>query len=152
MAAERIFKSWTIFGPEMDEGAKSKRRNVTSLNSKVALQSSYCKDDLLKSPTKRKTKTESKTQRSTWIVEVNSASPINPQLCPHWVCHGPRHHVEHLCNFSLAAVCQFCIILKPGICLLHLLKETRTIWSMRAKKSRLKSFEFNSVLEPNHLE
>ena len=32
----------------------------------------------------------------TWIVEVNPASPINPQLGSHWVCHRPRHHVQHL--------------------------------------------------------
>ena len=33
---------------------------------------------------------------STWIVEINPASPVNPQLGSHWVGHRPRHHVEHL--------------------------------------------------------
>ena len=32
----------------------------------------------------------------TWIVEVNPASPVNPQLGSHWVRHRPRHHIQHL--------------------------------------------------------
>ena len=34
--------------------------------------------------------------KPTWIVEVDSASPVNPQLGSHRVCHRPRHHVQHL--------------------------------------------------------
>ena len=41
----------------------------------------------------------------TWIVEVYSTSPVNPELCSHWVCHGPRHHVQHLFNVEYCCFC-----------------------------------------------